>query len=132
MAKQRRSAPTAGTAKQRRARLITICAALPEARQAGEPHIGFRVRGNTFAFYLDNHHGDGRIALCCKVSPGEQDVLLKIDAERFFIPAYLAAKGWIGVRLDLPELDWADISQLVRDSYRLIAPKRLAAALDGP
>jgi predicted DNA-binding protein (MmcQ/YjbR family) len=31
------------------------------------------------------------------------------------------------VRLDLPTVDWDEVSELVVDSYRLVAPKRLAA-----
>ncbi|MDP9238076.1 MAG: MmcQ/YjbR family DNA-binding protein [Chloroflexota bacterium] len=41
--------------------------------------------------------------------------------------ACLGAKGWIGVRIDLDAIDWDDITQLVTDSYRLMAPKRLTA-----
>lgn len=32
--------------------------------------------------------------------------------------------------LDVPGTDWSEIDELVRDAYRLIAPKRLAAELD--
>jgi phosphoribosylglycinamide formyltransferase-1 len=119
----------ASTTKQRRARVVAICDRLPEATHSSRDHIRFEVRGKTFVYYLDNHHGDGRIALNCKVAPGDQDVLLRMDPERFFIPAYLGAKGWIGVRIDLDEIDWPDITQLIHDSYRLIAPKRLAASI---
>jgi len=108
-------------------RVTKICLALPEATSEGSPHVAFRVRGKTFLYYLDNHHGDGRIAVNCKVSPGEQDVLIRMDPARFFVPAYLGARGWVGVRIDLKAIDWDEIEQLVRDSYRLVAPKRLAA-----
>jgi len=43
---------------------------------------------------------------------------------------YVGNKGWIGVHLDGPEVDWAELTDLVADSYRLIAPKRLAKKLD--
>ena len=86
------------------------------------------MRGKTFAYYLEDHHGDGRIAVCCKAPPGDQEALVATDAERFYLPAYLARYGWISLRLDLPALDWEEVSELVVDSYRLVAPKRLAAA----
>jgi len=71
---------------KRRARLAQICLALPEATCDGERHIAFRVRGKTFAYYLVDHHGDGRVALNCKTAPGDQDVLLRMDPERYFVP----------------------------------------------
>ena len=38
--------------------------------------------------------------------------------------------GWVGVRLDVPDVDWAEIADLVQDAYRQVAPKRLVAQLD--
>jgi predicted DNA-binding protein (MmcQ/YjbR family) len=32
-----------------------------------------------------------------------------------------------GLRLDVGEVDWEEVGELVRESYRLVAPKRLAA-----
>jgi hypothetical protein len=58
-------AAPAGMKAERRARLAEICLALPEATAEGERHVGFRVHGRTFAYYLDDHHGDGRVALNC-------------------------------------------------------------------
>ena len=113
----------------RRTKLIAVCEALPEATLSGETHIKFAVRAKTFAYYLHNHHGDGRVAICCKVSPGEQDMLIRHDPERFFMPAYLGAKGWIGLRIDLPRIDWDEVQQLVTDSYRMVAPKLLAGSM---
>ena len=43
--------------------------------------------------------------------------------------AYVGHKGWVGARLEA-EQDWLEIAELIEDSYRLIAPKRLAAQLD--
>ena len=112
-----------------RARVRDIGVSLPEATAREVDHIKFEVRGKTFAYYLDNHHGDGRLAINCKVAPGDQDLLLHIDPDRFFMPAYLGPKGWIGFRLDTPKVDWDQVRQLITDSYRLVAPKRLAAAV---
>jgi len=49
--------------------------------------------------------------------------------DRFFVPPYVGHHGWIGVRLDV-ELDWDEIADLVADSYRMTAPKRLGILLD--
>jgi hypothetical protein len=60
-----------------------------------------------------------------------QAVLVGAAPERFFVPPYVGHRGWIGVWLDDPGVDWAEVAALVRRSWRLTAPKRLAAALEG-
>jgi hypothetical protein len=108
-------------------RLVAICEALPEATVSGDGHLRFEVRNKTFAYYLQDHHGDGRLALCCKAAPGEQAALIASDPERFYRPAYLGSRGWVSLRLDLPDVDWDEVAELATDAYRLTAPKRLAA-----
>ncbi len=65
-----------------------------------------------------------------KASAGAAEVLVSSDRDRFFVPPYVGHKGWIGVYLDAPDLDWEELGDLITDSYRLIAPKRLVADLD--
>ena len=60
--------------------------------------------------------------------PGSQMVLVGADPERFFVPPYVGPKGWVGMRLDTHP-DWEEVAKVVTRSYRLIAPKRLAALL---
>jgi hypothetical protein len=60
---------------------------------------------------------------------GHKDVLVGSDSKRFFKPPYVGHNGWVGVWLDVP-IDWDVIAGLITDSYRMTAPKRLAAALD--
>jgi len=55
--------------------------------------------------------------------------LLLASGGRFFFPSYVGSKGWIGITLST-STDWDEIRELVDDSYRLIAPKRLVKALD--
>ena len=43
------------------------------------------------------------------------------------MPAYIGSKGWVGLRLDVGAVDWEEVEELVTHSYRLVAPKRLAA-----
>ncbi|TDC02767.1 MmcQ/YjbR family DNA-binding protein, partial [Actinomadura bangladeshensis] len=38
-------------------------------------------------------------------------------------------RGWVGARLDVDH-DWDEMAELIEDSYRLIAPKRLVHRLD--
>ena len=117
---------------QRRARLIKICEAFPDAgvEVAGESHLAFRIRKRIFAYYLFDHHGDGKIAFCCKSSLSEQRRLVKDDAVSFFVPPYLGSKGWVAIRLDLDEVDWDTVSELARRAYQQLAPRKLAALLE--
>jgi predicted DNA-binding protein (MmcQ/YjbR family) len=109
------------------ARLRKICLALPEAvEQETWDHPTFRVRAKIFAMQTER---DGRPSLWCKAPPGSQMVLVGADPARFFVPPYVGHKGWIGVRLD-GKPDWTEIAAIVARSYRMTAPKRLAAMLD--
>jgi len=111
-------------------RLREICLSFPEATEKiawGEPT--FRVRDKLFAMFDNNHHAAGRVGVWCKAAQGAQEVLVDADPEHFFVPPYMGPKGWIGVRLD-NEPDWAAVAALMEDAYRLIAPKRLARAME--
>jgi hypothetical protein len=113
-------------------RLTRLCTSLPEVdvETSGAPHMGFSVRGRRFAWFLDDHHGDGRLALNCKAALGESARLAEAHPERFFVPPYLGSRGWIGLWLDRPKPDWDEVERLVVEAYRLTAPKRLVAQLD--
>lgn len=121
----------AGTSEDwRLIRLTSLCLALPEAtREMMGHHAGFYIRKRTFAYFLDDHHGDGIVGVTCKVLPGDNEALVASDPVRFYMPAYIASKGWVGLRLDVREVDWAEVKELVTHSYLLVAPKRLTAAV---
>lgn len=109
-------------------RLTAICTALPDATHVTHgSHIQYLVKKKTFAYFLDNHHGDGIVAVTCKVLPGDNQRLVTQDPKRFYIPAYLGPRGWVALRLDVGRVDWDEVAELVRHSYRLVAPKKLAA-----
>jgi len=111
-------------------RLSAICLDLPEAtREITGRHAAFRVRGRTFVYFLDDHHGDGIVGLNAKAASGAAEMLIAEDPERFYRPAYLGHRGWVGVRLDTGAVDWDEVAGFVVDSYRLCAPKSLARAI---
>jgi len=85
------------------------------------------VGKKTFAWFLDDHHGDGIVSVSCKVLPGDNAALASAQPERFYLPAYMAHNGWVALRLDVGEIDWDEVAELVACSYQLVAPKRLAA-----
>lgn len=117
----------AAMAKDPAERLRTICLALPEAeeRETWESPT-FRVREKIFAM---QQQGDGRPSVWCKAPPGSQMVLVGADPARFFAPPYLGPRGWVAMRLDRRP-DWAEVAALVRRSYRLVAPRTLAALVE--
>ncbi len=102
-----------------------------EERAGGEHgrHLAFVVRKRTFGYFTDDHHGDGRLALIVKASQGEQAVLVASDAEHYFVPSYLGPRGWVGYWLDVASVDWAEVRELLAESYCLCAPKKLAATV---
>jgi len=109
-------------------RLTKICLALPEtARDYNGQHAGFLVRKKTFAYFLNDHHGDGIVAVTGKALPGDNQVLAAAQPSRFYLPAYIGPRGWVALRLDVGAVDWDEVAELVALSYKLTAPKRLAA-----
>jgi len=113
----------------RLARLRVICLALPEATEKlawGDPT--FRVRDKIFAMQKGNYEG-GRPSLWLKGADGAQAMLVEAEPKRFFVPPYVGNKGWLGIYLDGTEPNWGMIRDLIVQSYQLIAPKRLVAAL---
>ena len=107
-----------------------ICADLPECEVEGDQHHKLSVRGKTMGWHTVDHHGDGRVSLTVRAASGENATLVATDPEKFFLPPYVAHHGYVGVHLDLDDVDWDEIRELVVDAYRLVAPKRLAASLD--
>ncbi len=108
--------------------LSKIALALPEAgREILGSHASFTVRKKKFAYFLNDHHGDGIVAVTCKVLPGENTALVKAQPRRYYLPAYLASRGWVALRLDLGKVDWEEVRELLLGSYLLTAPKRLAS-----
>ena len=113
-------------------RLRALCFALPEAHEVeawGEPT--FRVKNKMFAMYADagNHHGKGIAGVWVKATHVNQDLLIRSDPDRFFVPPYVGPSGWVGIRLDAKP-DWDVVADLLRDAYRLTAPKKLLARLN--
>ena len=119
--------PKRSTKDPRLARVTELALALPAtSREIYGSHAQFLVRKKTFAYYLDNHHGDGIVAIACKVLPGDNKSLAESQPRRFYLPAYIASRGWVALRLDVGKIDWDEVRELLVSSYTLIAPKSLA------
>jgi predicted DNA-binding protein (MmcQ/YjbR family) len=96
-------------------RLRQLCGTLPEVEESvdGHGHTSFRVAGKPFVMM-----GSMRLWLGIKSDPISQDVLVR--SGRWVRGQH----GWVSVA-DFGALDWEEIEELVRDAWRLTAPKRL-------
>ena len=112
----------------RLARVTGLCLAFPEATcERSGSHATYKVRKKVFAYFVDNHHGDGRVAVCTKTALGEHTDLARADPDKFYLPAYIGPRGWVAIRVDRPRVDWNEVARFIRASYRAVAPKKLAA-----
>jgi hypothetical protein len=106
-----------------------VCLSFPEAEEVishGFPD--YRVRGKSFASYVVNHHGDGRVSLWLNAPGGSQDHYVRSEAKHFFVPPYVGPRGWLGVHLN-KGLGWQRIASLARQAYEKVAPRALSAAI---
>jgi hypothetical protein len=115
------------TDKRRRVRLVDLCMSLPESeRDKSGQHITFTVRGRAFAHYLNDHQGDGIIAVAARVPEDLNQALAEASPMRYYLPPRLADRGWVGLRLDVMRVNWSEVEDLVTTSFVLTAPKQLA------
>jgi hypothetical protein len=115
-------------AREARARLREVCLALPDAEEELEGrHSTFRGKKKPFAYFFDNHHGSGVFGVCVKCDKRKGAALVKAEPKRFFMPEYLGARGWVGVRLDAKRVDWKDVTKRVEASYAAAMPAKRKA-----
>ncbi len=101
-------------------RLSKICMAFPGAtRELQGSHATFRIKKKVFAYFLNDHHSDGIVSVCCKVFAKDNLALIAADPKRFYMPAYIGPRGWVGLRLDVGDVDWEEVEELVKGSHRL-------------
>jgi hypothetical protein len=116
-------------AKDIHAAVREVCLSFPEAEEiVSHGFPDFRVRGRTFASYVVNHHGDGRVALWLNAPSGSQDHYAKSEPRHFFVPPYVGPRGWLGVHLD-KGISWQRVAALVRQAYEKVAPGSLSDSI---
>lgn len=83
-----------------------------------------------FTSFWDHHHDDeDRVAIWCPAPEGAQVLMVESEPERFFVPPYVGHRGWIGLRVDV-DPDWDEVSAVIEEGWRMIAPKKLLAEHD--
>ncbi|GAA1671100.1 hypothetical protein GCM10009765_20640 [Fodinicola feengrottensis] len=115
-----------------RARLNGLIERLPDVvPDDRNGHTGYLLRGKRIAWFVVDHHGDGRLALWVKAPLGEQQALVGGDPDSYFVPAYVGPSGWVGVGLDpASKPDWDEVDALLEQAWRMAATKRAIAAFD--
>ena len=117
--------------RERLEKLAKVFMALPGVtKEEMHGHMAFKVGKKTFAYYLNDHRGDGIVSVCCKVLEGDNERLIDSNPRKFYMPAYIGPRGWVALRLDRTTVDWSEVRELVRGSYEQAAPKKLLRQLE--
>lgn len=130
MAHERVSTPRLDAALDR---LRPVVAALPGASERlshGSPTFftGTGRRARTFASLHDERKWfEGRLCLWLAAPSGLQEALIAGDPVRWFVPPYVGHQGWVGLRLDLPDVDWDEAAGALEDAHAYMAD-RVASA----
>ena len=117
-----------------RERVVELAADLPEVTvlpRNVNGHTGVVLGSRRFASLTVDHHDDGLLALRIGTTHEEQRDLVAQDPDRFFVPDYDGAHGWVGVLVDpASDPDWGHVAELLEAAWRRRAPKRALRALD--
>lgn len=109
-------------------KLRGLARALPataERPSHGTP--GFHIEGGKFfAYFSHDHHGEGTAVLVKTTGAEEQAMLIQAEPDLYFRPRYLGPSGWVGIRMKGSDTDWERIENRLAQSWRMVAPKRLA------
>lgn len=115
-------------------RTQAIVARLPDVERSDNP-IGcyFLVRRKIFAQVATVIHpgGQPKTFVAMRPDPEEREVLLAIGHPYFSRGPWDERLGRIAVLIEATT-NWDEIAELVTDSYRLTAPKKLVTQLDAP
>jgi predicted DNA-binding protein (MmcQ/YjbR family) len=108
-------------------RLRRICLRLPEVRETVKwGHPTFEAGKKIFAV-LDRYEG----RLCIAFRTQRENLEEMLTDKRFMEAPYASRYGWVCLFADGP-IDWAEVERLLLASYRLVALKRMLAALARP
>lgn len=114
-------------------RLREVCLALPEAKEKishGHPVFFTKKLFAIFGAVVKGDHYAGDHAQSVLFLPDSGERAALVGDERCFVPAYYGPSGWLGLNFRAAEVDWQEVAELVEDSYRNTALKRLVAEVD--
>jgi hypothetical protein len=106
------------------AKVDAHCRALPNVTQRPSHGAPTYFAGKrTFAYFVENHHGDGKLAVICAAPAGFQAMILEASPEAYYRPAYVGHLGWIGVRLDR-DLAWEEVMTVLDQAHQTASAKK--------
>lgn len=113
-------------------RVRALALDLPGAdEKVSHGHPAFFTK-KVFAYYGGSIKVDGEYVPHTQsllVLPDDEEARALLEEPRCYRPAYLGAGGWVGVDLG-DDTDWVEVAELLEDSYRRTAGRRLVAELD--
>jgi hypothetical protein len=108
-------------------RIREHCLSLPQVNEReshGAPAFFIRDKRSFATVWMQGHHAVHFAQLWCACTPDLRAHLIDERPDIFFLPPYVAHRGWIGVRLDLG-LEFDELADLLDAAYELIAPPSL-------
>lgn len=114
-------------------RLREVCIALPGADMKVSHGRPVFFTKKIFAIYgavVKGEHNSGRYDRALLFMPDANEAAAYQDDDRIFSPAYWGPYGWLGLDLSPADIDWDEVAELVEDSYRATATKRLVSELE--
>ena len=108
----------------RAATVRSFAMSLPEAEERETwGNATFRVRSKIFTMFDERER-----RLWVKSVFDEQQALIAMNPEAFFVPSYVGSKGWVGVVVAKAER--GEVEELITEAWRMTAPKRMVAVFD--
>lgn len=107
--------------------LRRVCLSFPESAEVeswGRPT--FRAGKKLFAVFGANRN----IPYSVVFKPAADDRIALEQDSRFFVPPHFGPSGWLCLDFEADTVDWQEVRELMEESYRLVALKRMLTALD--
>lgn len=114
--------------------LRDIALSMPGAAEKishGRPTFFTRKVFAIFGGVVKGDHWSTRLARSLVFLPAAQERQALGEDERFVVPAYEGAYGWLCLPLDRADTDWTEVAELVEESFRRTAPVTRLRELDG-
>jgi hypothetical protein len=116
------------------AALRDIALSLPGAAEKvshGRPTFYTRKVFAIFGGVVKGDHASTLLRRSLVFLPASDERAALLADERFVVPGYEGAYGWLCLPLDRADTDWAEVAELVEESFRQTAPATRIRELDG-
>jgi phosphoribosylglycinamide formyltransferase-1 len=88
--------------------------------------VGSEKSAKLFAILADRHHGEEAVGLLVKAGGADEMTgLIEAQPDIYYWPKYYGASGWLGIKLNRPDVDWDQVEEWLERSWGACAPPRL-------